>query len=41
MMPGRVGGTSTVVAQNWQDLLAEEGNSSFDQRHKVTWGLSV
>ncbi len=33
---GSVGGTSTVVAQNWQDILAEEGNSSFDQRHKVT-----
>jgi len=30
-----VGGTSTVVAQNWQDILAEEGNSSFDVRHKV------
>jgi hypothetical protein len=25
-----------VVAQNWQDLLAEEGNSSFDIRHQVT-----
>jgi hypothetical protein len=24
------------VAQNWQDLKAEEGNSSFDQRHKVS-----
>ncbi len=33
---GSIGGTSTVVAQSWQDLLAEEGNSSFDQRHKVT-----
>jgi hypothetical protein len=32
---GSIGGTSTVVAQNWQDLLAEEGNSSFDQRHRV------
>ena len=32
---GSVGGTSTVVAQNWQNLLAEEGNSSFDQRHQV------
>jgi len=31
-----VGGTSTVVAQNWQDLAAEEGNSSFDVRHKVS-----
>ena len=33
---GSVGGTSTVVAQNWQNLKAEEGNSSFDQRHKVS-----
>jgi hypothetical protein len=33
---GSVGGTSTVVAQNWQDLKAEEGNSGFDQRHKVS-----
>src|SRR3954451_23359908 len=33
---GAVGGTSTVVAQNWQDILAEEGNSSFDIRHKVS-----
>jgi hypothetical protein len=33
---GSVGGTSTVVAQNWQDLKAEEGNSSFDVRHKVS-----
>jgi hypothetical protein len=33
---GSVGGTSTVVAQYWQDLGAEEGNSSFDQRHKVS-----
>ena len=33
---GSVGGTSTVVAQNWQALKAEEGNSSFDQRHKVS-----
>jgi len=33
---GSVGGTSTVVAQNWQDLRAEEGNSSFDQRHRVS-----
>ncbi len=33
---GSVGGTSTVVAQNWLDLLAEEGNSSFDVRHNVT-----
>jgi hypothetical protein len=33
---GSVGGTSTVVAQNWQDLKAEEGNSSFDVRQKVS-----
>ncbi len=33
---GSVGGTSTVVAQNWRDLAAEEGNSSFDVRHQVT-----
>jgi hypothetical protein len=33
---GSVGGTSTVVAQNWQNLKADEGNSSFDQRHKVS-----
>jgi hypothetical protein len=25
-----------VVAQNWQDIAAEEGNSSLDQRHKVS-----
>lgn len=31
-----VGGNSTVVAQNWQDLAAEESNSSFDQRHRLT-----
>ncbi|WP_263359039.1 carboxypeptidase-like regulatory domain-containing protein [Acidicapsa ligni] len=33
---GSIGGTSTVVAQNWQDLQAEEANSSFDLRHKVS-----
>ncbi len=33
---GSVGGTSTVVAQNWQDIAADEGNSTFDQRHKVS-----
>lgn len=32
---GGNGGTSTAIAQNWQDLLAEESNSSFDVRHKV------
>ena len=30
-----IGGSGTVVAQNDADLLAEEGNSSFDVRHKV------
>ena len=33
---GGNGGTGLVVAQNWQDLLAEESNSSFDIRHQVT-----
>jgi hypothetical protein len=33
---GSVGGTSTVVAQNWQDIRAEEANSSFDVRHSAT-----
>jgi hypothetical protein len=33
---GGNGGSGTVVAQNWQNLLAEEGNSSFDIRHRVT-----
>jgi trimeric autotransporter adhesin len=33
---GGNGGTSTGIAQNWQNLLAEESNSSFDVRHKVT-----
>jgi hypothetical protein len=27
---------STSSAQNWQDLTAEEGNSSYDVRHKVS-----
>ena len=31
-----VGGTSVRVAQNWQDLDAEEGSSSFDIRHQVS-----
>jgi hypothetical protein len=31
-----VNGTSPRVAQNWQDLQAEEGNSSFDLRHQVS-----
>jgi hypothetical protein len=33
---GGSGGTATVVAQNWQNLLAEESNSSFDIRNQVT-----
>jgi hypothetical protein len=33
---GGNGGTATVVAQNWQNLLAEESNSSFDVRHNLT-----
>ncbi|MGC2163436.1 MAG: TonB-dependent receptor [Silvibacterium sp.] len=32
---GGNGGTSTGIAQNWQNLKAEESNSSFDVRHKV------
>jgi hypothetical protein len=27
---------ASTAVQNWQDLQAEEGNSTFDQRHKVT-----
>jgi hypothetical protein len=30
-----VGASSPVVAQNWQNILAEESNSSFDIRHQV------
>jgi len=32
---GGNGGSGVTVAQNWQDLLAEESNSSFDIRHKL------
>ena len=33
----RLGGQRrAVVVQNWQDLAAEEGNSSLDMRHKVS-----
>ena len=32
---GGNGGSATVVAQNWQNLLAEESNSSFDIRNQV------
>ena len=31
-----VGGTGSVVAQNWQDIAADTGNSNFDVRHKVS-----
>lgn len=31
-----VNGSNGTVAQNWQDLSAEEGNSSLDVRHRVT-----
>lgn len=30
-----LGGASTVVAQNWQDIAADEGNSNIDVRHRV------
>ncbi|MGO8792101.1 MAG: TonB-dependent receptor domain-containing protein [Terriglobia bacterium] len=33
---GGNGGTAVVPAQNWQDLLAEKSNSSFDIRHQLT-----
>jgi hypothetical protein len=33
---GGNGGTSAGVGQNWQNILAEESNSSFDVRHKVS-----
>ena len=33
---GALGSVSTVVAQDWQNLRAEEGNSSTDQRHRVS-----
>src|SRR6185437_3599276 len=32
---GGNGGTSAGIAQNWQNLRAEESNSSFDVRHKL------
>ncbi|MGB6134295.1 MAG: TonB-dependent receptor [Acidobacteriaceae bacterium] len=32
---GGNGGTAVVPAQNWQNLLAEESNSSFDIRHQA------
>jgi Carboxypeptidase regulatory-like domain len=31
-----VGGAGHTVAQNWQDLAAERGLSSFDMRHRLT-----
>jgi hypothetical protein len=33
---GAVGGAGGVGAQNWTDLMGEEGNSSVDVRHKVS-----
>jgi hypothetical protein len=33
---GSVGGTGSVVAQNWQNIEADMGNSSFDVRDKVS-----
>ncbi|MBS1821715.1 MAG: TonB-dependent receptor [Acidobacteria bacterium] len=38
-----IGGSTAVPAQNDQNLAAEEGNSSFDIRHKVTgnWVLEL
>ena len=38
-----IGGGKPTVAQNDQDLNAEEGNSSFDVRHQVTgnWVLEL
>jgi hypothetical protein len=38
-----IGGTQATVAQNDQDLNAEEGNSAFDVRHQVTgnWVLEL
>jgi trimeric autotransporter adhesin len=33
---GGNGGTSTSIVQNWQNILAEESNSSFDVRHNVS-----
>jgi hypothetical protein len=32
---GGNGGTGLVVAQNWQNILAEQSNSSFDIRHNL------
>ena len=32
---GGNGGTGNSLVQNWQDILAEESNSTFDVRHKV------
>jgi trimeric autotransporter adhesin len=33
---GALGSVGGVGAQNWTDIAAEEGNSSIDQRHKVS-----
>jgi hypothetical protein len=32
---GGNGGTSAGIVQNWQNILAEESNSSYDVRHKI------
>ncbi len=36
-----VGGTAAAIAQNDQDLGAEESNSSFDQRHSLTGNFVI
>ncbi len=36
---GGRGNTSYVIAQNWLDLSAERGLSSFDQRHVLNWQM--
>jgi hypothetical protein len=33
---GSIGASGSVVSQDWQNLAAEEGNSSFDIRHQVS-----
>ena len=37
---GSVGGGAASTAQNWLDLNAEEGPSSFDQRHLFGWQVT-
>ena len=36
---GGRGNTNYVIAQNWLDLSAERGLSSFDQRHVLNWQM--